>query len=315
MSVERPPALGRTVARGFSSFAGERAAQLVPQTRLAGPMPWVIAIMVALTVIAAAGGLALTNLAQGARAELSGGATVQIVEAGPRERERQAAVAERLLTAHPAVAQVRRVPDAELDRLLEPWLDVGDGGGGGEAVPVPALIDVRLRGAADEVTLGALQQALLAAAPAARIDAQAGWLRPVFSAISSLQWLALALVVLLAATSASAVWLAARSALGANRDTIEVVHLLGGTDSQIAGIFQRSIGFDATLGGAVGLALGLAGVLLLGRSFAELGSGMIAGGGLALLDWLLLAAVPLAAILIAMLTARLTVLAALRRML
>lgn len=312
MNYDHPPALGHTVARGFASFTGERAAQLVPQTRLGGPMPWVIAIMVALTVIAASGGLALTNLVQGARAELAGGATVQIVEAGPRERDRQADRAQRLLVAHPAVEEVRRVPDEELDRLLEPWLDVGSEG---EAVPVPALIDVRLRGAADQAALTQLQQALLEVAPAARVDAQAGWLRPVFSAINSLQLLALALVLLLAATSASAVWLAARSALGANRDTIEVVHLLGGTDSQIAGIFQRSIGFDATMGGAVGLALGLAGVLLLGRSFAELGSGMVAGGGLGWSDWIVLALVPLAAVLIAMLTARITVLSALRRML
>ncbi len=312
MNPDRPPTLGRTVARGFSSFAGERAAQLVPQARLAGPMPWVIAIMVALTVIAAAGGLALTNLAQGARAELAGGATVQIVEAGAPERERQAGQAERLLANHAAVAEVRRVPDAELDRLLEPWLELD---GTGEAIPVPALIDVRLRGEADQATLAELQQALLTVAPAARVDAQSGWLRPVFSAISSLQWLALALVVLLAATSASAVWLAARSALGTNRDTIEVVHLLGGTDTQIARIFQRSIGFDATLGGSVGLALGLGAVLLLGRSFAELGSGMIAGGGLGLSDWVLLALVPLAAIVIAMFTARMTVLTALRKML
>jgi cell division transport system permease protein len=312
MSDPKPPTLGRTVARGFQSFRGERAAQLLSQGRLAGPMPWVIAIMVALTVIAAAGGLALTNLAQGARAELAGGATVQIVEADTRERERQAGLALAILSAHPRVADVRRVPDAELDRLLEPWLGIGDGG---EAVPVPALIDVRLHGEAGEAALTEVQQALLVRAPAARVDAQSGWLGPVFSAIASLQWLALALVVMLAATSAAAVWLAARSALGANRDTIEVVHLLGGTDSQIARIFQRSIGFDATLGGSVGLALGLGAVLLLGRSFAELGSGMVAGGGLRAVDWALLALVPLAAVLIAILTARLTVLSALRRML
>ena len=84
--------------------------------------------------------------------------------------------------------------------------------------------------------------------PSARIDAQASWLAPVFHAIASLQWLALGLVVLLAATSAAAVWLAARSALGSNRDTIEIVHLLGGTDGQIARIFQRSIAIDALAG-------------------------------------------------------------------
>ena len=136
-----------------------------------------------------------------------------------------------------------------------------------------------------------------------------------FGALASLQYLALALVVLLALTSVAAVWLAARSALGSNRGTIEVVHMLGGTDSQIARIFERSIGFDATLGGAVGLTLGLGAILLLGRQFAALGSGMMSGGALGWLDWVIIAAIPLLAVALAMLTARMTVLAALRRML
>ena len=310
--MKRPPTIGRSVSRGFSPFRGNRAAQLVPQARLAGPMPWVIAIMVALTVIAAAGGLALNNLAEGARSELSGGATVQIVEASPIDRDRQAQAAEVLLVQHPAVASARRVPDAELERLLEPWLGVG---ADKEAVPIPALIDLRLRTDATQDQLDSMRRLLADEAPAARIDAQSAWLKPVFSAISSLQWLALVLVVLLGFTSAAAVWLAARSALGTNRNTIEVVHLLGGTDGQIAQIFQRSIGFDATLGGTVGLALGLAAVLFLGQQFAGLDSGMVAGGGLSWVNWLMLAAIPVAGVMIAMLTARLTVIGALRRML
>lgn len=309
--MKRPPALNRDLVRGSGS-GGERAARLVPQTRLVGPMPWVIAIMVALTVVAAAGGLALQNMTDAARAELSGGATVQVIEAFPAARERQARAVMEALANDPAVATYRRVPEAELDALLEPWLGVG----AGEAtVPIPALIDVRLRGVADRDAIDGLQTRLLEVAPDARVDAQAGWLQPVFTAIASLQWLAIALVVLLALTSAAAVWLAARSALGSNRNTIEIVHLLGGTDGQIARIFQRSIGYDAALGGAVGLAIGLAGVVVLGRQFAALGSGMMAGGGLTLFDWLALAAIPVAGVVIAVVTARLTVLAAVRRML
>lgn len=310
--MKNPPTITRAVARGFAPFGGQRAAQLLPQARLAGPMPWVIAIMVALTVIAAAGGLALSNLANSARAELSVGATVQILEPLPADRDKQAAAAEDALAGLPQVAGIRRVPDSELDALLEPWLGSSDGA---EAVPIPALIDVRLRGEADEATLAKLRSALAGVAPDARVDAQSSWLRPVFSAISSLQWLAIALVALLAMTSAAAVWLAARSALGNNRATIEIVHLLGGTDSQIARIFQRSVGFDAVLGGLVGLALGLGAVLLLAGQFADLGSGLVSGGGLGWVDWLLIAAIPLAGVAIAMVTARLTVLSALRKML
>lgn len=315
--MKRPPVIARAVAHGFAPFRGQRAAALVPQARLAGPTPWVLAIMVALTVIAAGGGLALDNVIDRARAELSGGATVQVVEAVPAERRRQARAAEAALARHPAVASLRLVPQDELDAMLEPWLGTDAGGGdrGSEAVPIPALIDVRLRGEATPERLEILRSALAGVAPAARVDAQTSWLKPVFSAIASLQVLAAALVILLALTSSAAVWLAARSALGTHRGTIEIVHLLGGSDGQIARIFQRSVGFDATLGGAVGLALGLAAVLLLGRQFAALGSGMVEGGGLGPVDWLLLAAIPVAGVAIAMLTARLTVLAALRKML
>jgi cell division transport system permease protein len=306
-------ALASIIRRNQPRFGSERSG-LLQQARLGGPMPWVIAIMIALTVMAAAAGLALSNLARNASAEIVGGLTVQVVEAAPAERDRQAEVAVALLSNREDVASVRRVPDKELSGLIEPWL--GEAAGtADEAIPIPALIDARLRGPVTERRLEALRAELSASVPSAKVDAQAGWLAPVFHAISSLQWLAIGLVVLLAATSAAAVWLAARSALGSNRDTIEIVHLLGGTDGQIARIFQRSIAADALVGGIVGLLLGLTAVFLLGRQFAALGSGMVAGGGLGPVDWVAIAAIPLAGVAIAMLTARVTVLAALRRML
>ncbi|MGB3753264.1 MAG: cell division protein [Parerythrobacter sp.] len=322
--LRKPPTVGSSIKRGLARFGGKQASQLVPQARLGGPMPWVIAIMVALVVIAAAGGLAISNIADNARAELAGGATVQVVEANGPAREEQAVAAQAMLETDPAIAGVRRVPDAELDALLAPWLGVGSesddaGVGGGDrsfgAVPIPALLDVRLTDAANADVLNDLQARLAQVAPAARIDAQASWLAPVFDALQSLKYLAGALVLLLALTSVAAVWLAARSALGSHRSTIEVVHMLGGTDQQIARIFERSIGFDATLGGAVGLTLGLAAMLLIGGEFAALNSGMMAGGALGWLDWVVIAMVPLAAVALAMVTARLTVLFALARML
>jgi cell division transport system permease protein len=288
--------------------------RLVPQTRLAGPMPWVIAIMIALTVMAAGAGLALRNLGENARAEIAGGLTVQILEAAPAERARQAEIAIALLSNREDVLDVHRVPEAELNALLEPWLGAQPLAEE-DAIPVPALIDVRLGGPVTRQRLAELRRSLTASVPSARVDAQAGWLSPVFDAIASLQWLALGLIALLAATSAAAVWLAARSALGSNRETIEIIHLLGGTDGQIARIFQRSIGLDAALGGATGLLVGIGATLLLGRQFARLGSGMVAGGSLGPVDWAVLGAIPVIGIVLATATARLTVTSALRRIL
>lgn len=308
-----PVLIPSALVRGLSGARTEGGSKLLPQARLAGPMPWVIAIMIALTSVAAAGGLALKNLADAARAELSGGVTVQIVEASAPLRESQAAAAVAILRDAPGVASVRLVPKDEIDRLIEPWL--GKAANEEEAVPVPALIDARLDGDVSPARLSALQEALASAVPAAQVDAQASWLEPVFSAIGSLQLLALALITLLTAASIAAVWLAARTALGVNRETIEVVHHLGGTDAQIAAIFQRSVTLDAALGGVVGLAVGMITILSLAGRFAGLDSGMVAGGGLGMIDWIVIGCIPLMGIVLAAMTARLTVLAALRRML
>jgi cell division transport system permease protein len=307
------------LARSWKPTAGGAESRLVPQARLSGPMPWVIAIMVALTVLAAATGLSLRNTALAAEAELSGGVTVQIVEPEPVARARQAQASLARLRTYPGVASVRQVPQEEVDALIEPWLGIGDGADAGnsdaDAIPVPALIDARMTGAVTPQRLAQLRAALRNVAPSSRVDAQSSWLRPVFDAIQSLQWLALAMVLLLAFTMASAVLLAARSALGANRETIEIVHLLGGTDSQIARIFQRWIGIDAAGGGVLGFAMGMVVVLFLGRRFASLGAGLVDSGALGWGDWLLLALIPLLAAVLAMLTARLSVMRALRRLL
>ena len=300
---------------------GVRGAELVPQARMAGPMPWVIAIMVALTAIALAAGLAIGNAVTSARAEIEGGVTVQLLE--PREdvRTRETRAAVDALKRQPHIAGLRQVPQAELDALIEPWLGTEIAAGGASApasalsIPVPSLIDVRLDGPATPQRLKALETVLAPVAPSARIDAQSSWLKPVFDAMVSLQVLAIALVALLAFALAAAVLLAARSALGANREVIEIVHLLGGTDAQVARVFQRSIGLDAAGGGAVGLALAMVVILSIGRRFGGLGAGMVDSGALVWTDWLLLALVPLLSTLLAMLTARFTVLHALRKML
>ncbi len=302
----------RRSARGWFARSGET--QLAPQVRLSGPMPWVIAIMVLLTVIAVAAGLSLRNMVLAAEAELEGGVTIQIVEPEASKRMAETEAAVTALREMRGVLSIRVVPDEEIDALIEPWLGERSEDGP-TAIPVPALIDVQFQGGVSEDKLRSARAALARTAPSARADAQASWLRPVFSAIESLQWLAVALVVLLAIALSAAVLLAARNALGVNRDTIEIVHLLGGTDAQIAGAFQRSIGVDAAVGGVVGLILASLVVAFLGQRFAALDAGMVDSGGLVWNDWVMLGIVPLCAVVLAMVTARFTVMHALRKML
>ena len=140
-------------------------------------------------------------------------------------------------------------------------------------------------------------------------------MRPVYNALAALQYLALALIALVGFATAAAVWLAARTAFSNHRETVEIIHLLGGTDAQVTRIFQRSVLRDAVFGAVIGLVLGLAAVWLLGRQFAALDSGMIGGGGLDWNDWLVIAAIPVGGVLLALITGRITIGFALKSML
>ena len=292
--------------------AAARGARLLPQARIGGLIPWVIAILIALVVIAAAGGLALRNLADNARTDLAAALTVQVIEANPELRAQRGQETVAVLKGIDLVRTVRLVPQEELAALLEPWL--GEGATSGD-VPIPVLVDVELSRRAAPADIAAITAALEAKVPGARVDAQSDWLRPVYRALAALQWLALGLIALIALATAAAVWLASRNALAQHRETVEIIHLLGGTDGQITMLFLKTVLREAAFGALLGTLLGLAAVWLLGQQFAALDSGMAGGGGLDAADWLVIAAIPLAGVLLALATARMTIALALRDML
>jgi cell division transport system permease protein len=272
----------------------------------------VIAILIALVVIAAAGGLALRNLSQAASAGLSSAVSVQVIEPNPDLRAERSAAAIKVLTALPGVTAVRAVPEAELVAMLEPWL--GEGASSGD-VPIPALIDVELAASAGPAEVARIAAAVKAEVPGAHVDAQGDFLGPVNDALVAVQWLVFGVAVMVALATAAAVWLAAKNAFVAARDTVEIMHLLGASQRQITAVFLRDVLREAVLGAMLGAGLGVAAVWLLGQQFAALGSGMVSGGGLTLADWLVIGAVPLAGVLLAGLTARITIALALKDML
>lgn len=291
-------------------FSTRHDRRLIPQARLTGPMPWVIAVMLFLTLLATAAALALGSAARQINADLAGRATVQIVNADGDARQRQALAAEAVLRSDKAVAAVTQVSEAEVRALLTPWL--GSGATSSD-IPLPALIDVDFRAQADAATLARLRKTIAPAAPDARIDAHGQWLKPVFDLIATLRWLAIALVGLLALATTASVMLSARSSFAAHSETIDIMHLLGSTHQQIARLFQRRIALDAAMGALIGCLIAAPVLWMLGRAAARLDSGLVAAGSFGLADWLLLACVPIAGIALAVFTARVTVLGALRK--
>ncbi|MEA1083430.1 permease [Sphingomonas sp. CD22] len=270
-------------------------------------MTWVMAIMLFLTLLAAALGLGTRQSAQALERQLAGRLTVQVVEGSPATRD---ALARRTLAALRALPQVRRatlVDRAELTHTLAPWL--GDAGDDAD-LPVPAMIDVDLAAAAAPGPVIAAARRISAVS---RVDRHQRWMSPVGGFLDTLTWLAFALVLLMLGATGAVVVLAARAGLETHRATIEVMHMLGSTDVQVARLFQRRIALDAALGGVAGGAGALAVLLFLGTRLAALGSELLGGITLDAGDWGLLVLLPLGFVVLATLAARVTVVAALRR--
>jgi cell division transport system permease protein len=286
--------------------------KLIPEGRLSGQMPWVIAIMLFLTLLVAAAGLTLADAARKGGKDLAQQVTVQIIEADPARRSGQRAGVAKALRGLSGVVSVKPVPDAEVRNLLEPWL----GSGVIDAdIPVPALVDVRFADVPSEATLKRLQTILRPIAPETRLDSHSSWLVPFFDLMSALVWLAVAVLVLLLVATSAVVVLAVRSTLNTHRGTIEIMHMMGGTDLQAARLFQRRVALDALLGGVVGFGAAAAVILTLGGRFAAVEPGLLAGASFPWYGWLALALIPLAVMGLAMLMARWTVIAALKKML
>jgi cell division transport system permease protein len=286
----------------FKPSPAER--RLLPEGRSAGPMPWVIGIMMLLTVLAAAVGLAIAGASARLGDDIAGKLTIQVPEASQSMKNGQIRAILSEIGRVNDVVTVERVSDKDLAALLDPWLGNVTAQ---EDLPMPALIDVTLR-RADAATVNQIRTLVTDIAPRARVDRHASWLAPLAGLMSALKWLAVGIVALMASATAATVILAVRAALNSHGETIAIMHLLGSSDAQIARLFQRRIALDATLGCAAGLAVALAIMATIGSRIGALGSELLGGASLGLSGWLIIVLLPVAGVILASLIARLTVL-------
>lgn len=290
--------------------------RLIPEGRISGPMPWVIAIMIFLTLLAATGGLMLVDAARQGSDDLAARITIQIIETDPSARAAQrSAVAQELRAktdGQNPIVSVTPIPDKDVRKLLEPWLggDIVDAD-----IPVPALVDVAFAKRPTTQQLAQLSAIITPLAPSNRIDAHATWMTPYLQLMRALLWLIGGVILLLLAATSATVILAVRSALNTHRETIGIMHMLGGTDFQAARLFQRRVGLDALLGGLIGFAAAFVIFWLLSGRIRAVEPGLLSAASIPWFGWIILPLIPLAVTGLAMLMARWTVVAALRKML
>lgn len=227
---------------------------LAPADTAAGrSLTLVVAIMTFLAALCAGAAALVADASAEWRGEAAREATIQLQAVKGRDIEVDLRVAAAIAEKTPGVRNAHIYTRAESEALLTPWLgeglDLSD-------LPTPRLIVLRL-GGDSPADLDSLRRDLAAALPNAILDdhhlviARLGDMARVvvLGAMAIFGLVLIALGVVIAS--------ATRAAVAANREIVDILHVLGADDLLIAGEFRRrflSFGLRGALiggGGAI----------------------------------------------------------------
>ncbi len=275
-------------------------------------LPWLIAFMVYLAALALAGMLVLNAMAARWDKGMGDTLTVQIAPAdSPQKDARRMRSALGILRSTPGVARAQPIDEGRLMALLEPWLGPA---GAAKDLPLPRLIDVEAKPGA-RVDAAALAARLAAAVPGSAVDDHGVWLERLIHLVRTVEALARAVLLLIGLTTVGTVVFTTRTGLSIHQEAIEVLHLIGAQDTYVARQFAGRALVMGVRGGLMGLFLAVPTLLGIGYLAARMEAGLLPDVTLGPQHWAALAGLPLVVAAIAMVTARLTVMRTLARML
>jgi cell division transport system permease protein len=278
-----------------------RPASFLPEEDARDPaLIFVIAVLCFLACITALGVIAGDRAAHGWAGQLKGEATVIVRARGGETPDAAAARAAEALAGVPGVGEARALEREKAYALIKPWLgDVSDL----EDLPVPRLVAVNLD-RKKPATAAAMDRALKGQGLDAVVDDHSIWIKDIERAGGVVRWTGAVVFLLIAGAAGAVVAFATRSGLAARRDVVEVLHLTGAEDSQIANLFELRFARIAAVAGAIGAtAAALAGAVL--RLIGG-GQGITPALPVAWIDLLAVLPCPVLAAIVATVAARLT---------
>lgn len=225
-----------------------REASIVPADSISGrALLAVIAIMTFLAALTL-GAVVLVRAASGDwQAAVAREVTIQLRPSDRRDVEADVRQAVAIASATPGVASARAYTREESAGLLEPWLGsslvLGD-------LPVPRLIVLKVDPNAAPDFAKLRQQ--LAEIPGATLDDHRGYIDRMRAIARGAVLAGLSVLALVLAAAMMSVMFATRGAMAANRQIIEVLHIIGAKDGFIAAEFQRHFLLLGLKGGAIG---------------------------------------------------------------
>lgn len=277
-----------------------------------------IGLMSFLAVLAMASAFALSAMTDRWSSGLENRATIEIpantADNKIRSKAEIADITSRLsasLKKHSTVESVKVMSEQEIAELVRPWLGdnlVLD------KVPLPGLVSLTLHNS-DEDTIKALRGKIKIIAPAAQLDTHESWLADLLRFTGALKFSATLLIIVIAVTTVTAIAGAVRSRLAVHGKEVELLHLMGATDNYISSQFQRHSLRLALKGSLTGLIVGGLALVIIGWLFGKMDVNLLPNFSLSNGQMMSFTLLPLIMAVIAIITARQTVLRVLRTIL
>lgn len=301
----------------FGEFDPSRStrptSQIMPDSGVSGrTLTIVMAIMCYLACLALGALIIINSSIDRWTSDIAGEVTVQVRPIADVDIEAEIEKAVALIRATEGIADVTVLSVDDATALLEPWLGSGDIL---KELPIPRLIRVTLdQSAPPDLELLGLR--IAQQVDGATLDSHRRWQGQLVRTAGTLRMIGYSVLFLISVTTIAIIVFATRSAMHANRQIVEVLHLVGARDTFISIQVQRhflKLGLQGGLLGALAGAITFTAVNMLaadGASGITRNLDAIAQGtyNFSVTSYLLLLLIPLVATLISLVTARFAIL-------
>lgn len=276
-----------------------------------------VGLMTVLLMLSLSGAFALSGLAERWSSGLEGKASVEIPAKDingillPQEDIKTATQKIALmLEDDKTIETVTVLSEAEIIALISPWLgdDIDT-----QTTPFPGIISLTFYKQAD-INKAALIKNIQNIAPQARLDTHESWLNDVLRLTNSLRFAAYVIVLVIGLTTIVAIAGAVRARLSAYKEDLELLHLMGAQDNYIARQLQRHTMILALQGSFLGFVFGLILLVIMAWLLSSKDLTLIPEFTLDGGQKIILFLIPIIISVMAMGTARLTVLRTLKQL-
>ena len=210
--------------------------QIVPQASVSGKaLTAVIAIMSFLACLTAGAVYMVNQSANAWFRDIASEVTVQITPVASRPMTDRLNDVSIFLSRQKGIVKIRPLSVADSNELLEPWLGKSSAF---DALPMPRLIAVEVD-RDNPPDMKALGKRLSRQFEKVILDDHRHWQAQIRTVTRSVALGGIVLLMLVAIATISIVLSAARAAMAANKDIVEVLHFVGAKKSFITNEFQR----------------------------------------------------------------------------